>query len=202
MAPLMAGCTLLAAAISDGRMYWVSVGDSHLYILHGGCLRQLNTDHNLRTRLMRAKGNEAGAWEDKDINLSALTSYVGAARLEEIDISAEPLTLTGPDVVLLCSDGLYNALTEGEIEEILSSAAADKAAALLDEALSKGITNQDNISAITVLREIDNHITDILPVDEKTIIIKGRKDNRLRIFSSLLRLLHLSKQDGGDCNGF
>src|SRR5438046_9359923 len=46
------GTTCTAAAIVENRLYHAHVGDSHLYLLRAGQLRQLNRDHSLVARLI------------------------------------------------------------------------------------------------------------------------------------------------------
>lgn len=44
--PLGAGTTLAAVHIIADRMYWVSAGDSRIYVLRAGQMVQITTDHN------------------------------------------------------------------------------------------------------------------------------------------------------------
>lgn len=146
----MAGSTLLAAALYGNELRWLSVGDSHLYLFREGALRQLNTDHNLRAKLIKAQKYSEEYEADGDVNLSALTSFVGIDRLSEVDISSEPERLYVGDLLLLCSDGLYNTLMDDEIEAALSSGGEDIAASLLEKVLAKAKAHQDNVSLIII----------------------------------------------------
>lgn len=40
------GCTLVAAVIEDGVLYAANVGDSRLYLIHDGSIRQITRDHS------------------------------------------------------------------------------------------------------------------------------------------------------------
>ncbi len=40
------GCTLVAAVIEDSVLYVANVGDSRLYLIHGGSIRQVTRDHS------------------------------------------------------------------------------------------------------------------------------------------------------------
>lgn len=144
------GCTLVCAAVARDRLYWLSVGDSHIYLFREGRLTRLNEEHNLRTRLARSGAQSAEAERYAGANLAALTSFIGIRELAEIDFPDEPLPLAAGDAVLLCSDGLYGSLSGGETAEILSSGAEDPAAALIEAVAAKGFERQDNATAVVI----------------------------------------------------
>ena len=77
-----------------------------------------------------------------------LTSYLGIAGPPEVDRSEEPLSLEPGDMVMLCSDGLYNTLTVEEITEVLRKDSVHTAEMLVDCVLSKNKRNQDNVTVI------------------------------------------------------
>lgn len=185
----MAGCTLLAAAVSERELYWLSIGDSHIYLFRESSLRQLNTDHNLRTRLLKARQYPEEHDTGGDINLSALTSFVGISRLSEVDVSPEPIALFAGDSVLLCSDGLYNTLTDGDIAAVLSaSEVKDKAAGLLDEVLARAKDHQDNVSLVVL--SVPDRAGGAGGDDDKTVLI-GKKRSENIFLRKLLRFFHL-----------
>lgn len=144
------GSTLAAAAIKDGRMYWLAVGDSRIYIFRSGVLTQLNEEHNLRTRLARSGKLCTDAEEYSCVNLAALTSFVGIRHLTEVDFSSAPIELQAGDSVLLCSDGLYGSLDAGEVCSALTSGAENLAEMLVSSVAEKGYVRQDNASAVVV----------------------------------------------------
>jgi protein phosphatase len=51
------GCTLLAVVLADEGLYWISVGDSPLWLWRRGRLRRLNEDHAYRSILARQVSN-------------------------------------------------------------------------------------------------------------------------------------------------
>ncbi|MNG12367.1 Stage II sporulation protein E (SpoIIE) [compost metagenome] len=79
-----------------------------------------------------------------------LINYLGYDRFKNIDIGETPVQLRRGDKVLLMSDGVYNALTEIELEDILNdSAAPDEAAEQIIERIeNKRIRHQDNATVI------------------------------------------------------
>lgn len=148
-----AGATLIAAVLNGENLYWCSVGDSHIYLYSDHHLNQLNTDHNLGTRLdemVRAGAMTAEAASAYP-NRAALTSYLGIAEMTLIEQNSLPLQLQKNDIILLCSDGLYRCLSEESICQILSLEQNISAAArsLVNSALLvQG--EHDNTSALLI----------------------------------------------------
>ena len=109
--------TLTIAALSpSGSLDVGHVGDSRLYVSGGGALLQVTTDQTVAQRKV-----DAGEITDLEATLDPgrhiLTSACGL-----LDISIQHLAgiqLTAGDRVLLCSDGLSEMLTDGEISSIL-----------------------------------------------------------------------------------
>lgn len=151
-----AGSTLCAAAIKDWKLYWVSVGDSRIYLYRHQTLRQLNTEHNLKTALRYMEKNGATADivipNDKQHG-DMLTSYLGIPKLEEIDINHDEFPLFLGDSVMICSDGLYRAVSDEEMAHILTNSDENVCENLIDAALRKCDINQDNITVM--LMDID-----------------------------------------------
>jgi len=145
-----AGSTLVASVIYKRFLYWVSVGDSHIYLYRNNILKQVNKDHNLRTRLesLAASGQISLSDIDNGHNPEALTSYIGIKDLSEIDLSDSPLFLRSGDIVLLCSDGLYKTIDESQITEILSSNIKGMADELINNVMEKKNPYQDNITVL------------------------------------------------------
>src|SRR5436190_15685215 len=114
------GTTCTAAAIVENRLYHAHVGDSHLYLLRAGELRQLNRDHSLVARLI-----ETGVIRPEDADTHpqkhVLTAALGVSDEIAPDHAAEALALEKSDVLMICSDGLWGQMTGTEIKGILSS---------------------------------------------------------------------------------
>jgi serine/threonine protein phosphatase PrpC len=150
------GTTLLVVLVQDGELYWVSVGDSPLYLVRDGAVRQLNETHSLAAHLdLLVKVGEMAA-EDaaQHPGRSCLTSALGAEPIERIDCPDAPLSLAAGDVLLAASDGILT-LGPDDISAAVARArggrAADLAAGLLDDVAAVGSDGQDNVS-VAVLR--------------------------------------------------
>ena len=79
---------------------------------------------------------------------AGLTSFLGMGRLKYIDLPAQPVPVRPGDRFLLMSDGVYNALTPGELSAALDQGAGQAAQAINDAIRAKGYQNQDNYTAV------------------------------------------------------
>ncbi|MBR1506422.1 MAG: serine/threonine-protein phosphatase [Eubacterium sp.] len=148
------GTTIVAVIIEDNRMYWMSVGDSRIYIIRGKKILTVNRDHNLRLRLDQKIQDgtiTSTEYHREEKNAEALISYLGIGNVSLIDVNREALELREDDIVLLCSDGLYKRLEDEEIAEIVMYEEPDmKRAAkrLTDVVMRRTKRNQDNTSVV------------------------------------------------------
>lgn len=146
------GTTLVAAVVKDGVLIWLSIGDSRLYRFHGRRLERLTTDHVYAHDLARkvAAGTLTQSEADHDPAQASLTSYLGIPQLEDIDRNHAPLRLENGDWLLLCTDGLYQSLSEMEIATALHGEAQDAADRLVKRVEEKGLDPQDNATAVVM----------------------------------------------------
>jgi protein phosphatase len=152
------GTTVVAAVIHQGRLYWVSVGDSRLYLYRQGTLLQITTDHAYAVELARAvkRGDLTQEEAEQHPERHSLTSYLGVESLTTIDTSTTPLPLHAGDRVLLCSDGLHGTLGDTEMSAVLADAPQQAAEALMRAALHKRKPHQDNVTAVVMAWENEN----------------------------------------------
>lgn len=155
------GTTLVAAVVDLDELFWISIGDSRIYLFRDNSLTQLNQDHNYANELkiQVEEGLLSQEEADKHPERNALTSYLGMDYLREIDHSVKPVSLKAGDRILLCSDGLYGVLSPEEIIEGLALPAQEAAELLLNKTLVKNHPYQDNITVvILVCEELSNSI--------------------------------------------
>lgn len=150
------GCTLVAALIEGYRLYWLSVGDSALFLLRAGRLQRLNADHSYGSYLAQqlAEGSISQEAVDADqTNRNALMSAVTGEPLELVDAPVDPVLWQPGDMILCVSDGLFT-LDEGEIaslcERVTTRDAKDIAASLTRAVTAKGKKNQDNTTVLVL----------------------------------------------------
>ncbi len=147
-----AGATLCAVVIKDWQLYYVSVGDSHIYFYRNGYIRRLNEEHNYLSVLNKlvSEGKMTKEEAESHPDRQSLTSYIGIDDLEEIDYNEEPIPLMCGDSILICSDGLYRAMSEEEMVYALKNGDEAVAESMVQTVLSKKIRGQDNITVLVV----------------------------------------------------
>jgi protein phosphatase len=143
------GCTLTAAR-NLGRVLQIShVGDSRAYLLRKGHLLRLTRDHTYVQMLL-----DSGLISEEEAATSRarhmLVNAVGGSE-EEVHVDVERVRLANGDRVLLCSDGLTDAVDDEEIRELLANAATAAAGCegLVARALAGG--GRDNITVIVAI---------------------------------------------------
>jgi protein phosphatase len=144
------GCTLAAAVVRGLELHWLNVGDSRVYLMEDGHLLCLSTDHRFaEVLLQRVHRGEISAGEALSHPLrEALTSYLGRPEPLLQAASTAPLQLRPGAWVLLCSDGLTQALDDEAIRAELHGPAQQACDRLLQAALDRGLPDQDNVTAV------------------------------------------------------
>lgn len=141
------GTTLTSAMIYGSTLYTANVGDSRTYLIHKDEITQLTRDDSYVQELLD-KGiideNEARTHPRKNLITKALGACV------ELEPEYNCALLEQGDVVLLCSDGLTNALTDREILEIVAGEGSfeEKLSRLIDAANSGNA--DDNVTAVLI----------------------------------------------------
>ena len=153
--PLQSGATIVSFVIENGNLYWASVGDSHLYIIHNNEMRLVTREHNYAMTLQEMVENGEISESDakNDPKREALISFMGLGDMSVYDINSNPVRLDSGDVVLACSDGLYRSLSAHEILQIILKTKSDipfAAHLLSSAAIEKGNPYQDNTSVILI----------------------------------------------------
>jgi serine/threonine protein phosphatase PrpC len=143
------GSTGIAVIVRGDKLYFAACGDSRLALYRGGALITLNREQNYAALLddRAARGEIPYEEAISDLQRSALTSYLGSSHLK-VDRALLPVTLSSGDIVLLMSDGIFNALSDAELGACLSRSLYDAAEAIEECILSKNIEEQDNFTAI------------------------------------------------------
>ncbi len=149
------GATLVAPVLVDNRLYWISVGDSPLYLLRGARMARLNQEHSLAGRMERlvSRGLLARHEADNHPDRDCLTSVVIGKAIPEIDCQHLPLRLLHGDILIAASDGLQF-LDETRIAALVhehrDTTSAEIAARLMQEIRDLDDPDQDNVSICIV----------------------------------------------------
>jgi protein phosphatase len=150
--PREVGTTLAAAVVHQGGLHWISVGDSRVYLFRRGRVTQVTVDHvyaaELDARL--AEGEISADRAESDPDRDALTSHLGQARLGAVDRSVTPFPLLEGDRILVCSDGIYRALSHAELAGPLAGAPQDACETLVSQVVAKRLAKQDNMTVIVL----------------------------------------------------
>ncbi len=147
------GTTLVTAIIdNDGYLHWGAVGDSVITIFRNGEFLGINQKHIFESVLTkRYIAGEISQLEVQENPLKKrLINYLGYAGFKNLDTGNNPIQLHKGDKVCLFSDGIYDALTEVEMEKILSQQAPpyDLAQNIIKAVEQKRLKNQDNATIL------------------------------------------------------
>ena len=156
------GTTLVAAAALGDALFWVSVGDSPMWLFRDRAVLRLNENHSVGGALDRrvqvgeiSRAEAASALSRGDL-LEAVTGY----DIRLVDAPKEPLNLRGGDTVVLASDGVETC-SEDELVGIVS--AAWPSPSHLVEAILEAVEGHERASQ-------DNATVIVYRPDEKSLI--------------------------------
>lgn len=140
------GTTVSLAALAGMSLIWGHVGDSRIYLLRDGVIRQITRDHTMVEELVTQGAislEEARVHPRKNVLIRAL----GTEDSLLVDVGTE--TLVPGDLLLLMSDGVYSYLDDGELTLWMDTPDLEQAAEQLKQyILDRGA--QDNLSFVAV----------------------------------------------------
>lgn len=129
------GSTVVVLLACDRFCGYIWAGDSRLYLLREGSLRQLTRDHS-QVEALKSLGVLTEEEARHHPAQHMITRAVGATDVLELDDDA--IEVTDGDVFLLCSDGLSNEVSEDDMLTVLSNAAgANASEELVDRARAR-----------------------------------------------------------------
>lgn len=140
------GTTVTMAYILGATLFVIHVGDSRAYLLRGGVLYRLTQDHTVAQELVD-KGIMAPEIAATHQFSHVITNAVGGSN-QGLRAEVHKLELGSGDVLLLCSDGLTDMLTDARIAELLRADVEPQSVCgqLIDEANAAG--GRDNVTAV------------------------------------------------------
>lgn len=144
--------TVVALLIRGDTAHWANVGDSRLYYFHQGELAEVTEDHSVAYKKYRA--GEITRWEiGSDPDQSSLLRSLGNAQRHQPDCHTAEAPLEPGDGFVLCSDGLWEYVPDGEIlvDYLKAETAEEWAKLLLLRAIDRIQSGNDNLSLITVM---------------------------------------------------
>ena len=144
------GATVVAALIQNGSAVFASVGDSRIYVLNRGELKQVTTDHSLVARLVeigQLTEEEALVHEHRNVLIRSLGSK------KDVVVDTSTFRINRGSKLLLCSDGLTEHVSDTNIADILSRHRDPHDAALEMIAAANDGGGVDNTSVVVVFYE-------------------------------------------------
>ncbi len=143
------GTTLVAAIVKGKECCVANIGDSRAYLISDGEITQITRDHSFVEEMI-VKGTITREQARNHPKKNIITRALGADKTVVCDTF--PIDLKKNDLLLLCSDGLSNTLSDTEILDIVNSKKnlSDIGKELLKMALSRGAP--DNVT-IGLLRK-------------------------------------------------
>lgn len=141
------GTTAVAAIVDKGVAHIINIGDSRAYILNENGINQVTIDHSLVQQMVdcgKLTVEEAKTHPHKNI----ITKAVGIK--ENVDVDYFEIELNKDDILLLCTDGLTNNLSNEDIYSIVSENKSNEFIEILvDRANENG--GSDNITVVAAV---------------------------------------------------
>jgi protein phosphatase len=112
------GTTQVMLVIHNNKAYLGSIGDSRIYLIKSGEIKQVTKDHSVVQDLINQgliTSEEAKVHPYKNV----ITKCLGMQA--EIEIDTQEIELSKNDILLLCSDGLTGLVDDNEIKNIVLS---------------------------------------------------------------------------------
>ncbi len=136
--------TLTAALLMGNNAYIAHVGDTRAYLFKDNTLKQITKDHSLAQRLEELGQSGPGLANVKNV----LYRAIGQDSAIEVDTYVQHLS--PGTTLLLCSDGLWGAITEESLLQTLNDVANPQAICtrLVEQANQQG--GHDNITVIAI----------------------------------------------------
>jgi len=139
--------TLVAVTVAGSTAYVVNVGDSRAYIINSDDITQITWDHSYVAELVREGqiSRDEARFHKKN---NVITRAIGA------EMSVRPdffqVDLEDDEILMICTDGLYNMVSDMTIKSIVTSRNSLKAKAhrLIDLANEAG--GKDNIAVVLI----------------------------------------------------
>jgi len=140
------GTTVVAVLVSGDRLALASVGDSRIYRMRAGALEQLTRDDTWLASVLGEKNAEDADPEHPLRHV--LTSVVGTK--DDVKPGVREEQLQSGDRFVMCTDGVHGKLDAQSVASVLlgAASAADGASQLVNEAITRGTT--DNSTALVI----------------------------------------------------
>jgi serine/threonine protein phosphatase PrpC len=142
------GTTCVAALVQEGQIWWAHAGDSRCYLMRGGAIAEVTHDHSVVQQ-----------WADWGIisvdemkshpDRNKITNCLGGVEdMFYVDVS-HPTNVQSGDTLLLCSDGFWSPLSDGELIKLSTAKILPEVMnELIGTAIAREAGRADNTTAI------------------------------------------------------
>ena len=143
------GTTLVAARVSHDRLVCGHVGDSRLYLLSTGGLRQMTADDSWTATMLAGDPSANAALLRHHPMRHALTNVVGART--RTDVHVVEADVQSGDAILMTTDGVHEVVDDRRLEQLMrrSLDPEEMANAIVSTALARG--TRDNLTAVVAI---------------------------------------------------
>ena len=174
------GASFTGVLVRDREICLANIGNCRAYLLRDNVIQQLTTDH---TYIQELKSHGISpSQEDLVERKHVLTRMLGA--VPNVNISVFPLWIwdskdcdvEGNDVIILCSDGLYEYINIQDVADKISNCAGNYKSVceeLTQEAIANG--SKDNISIVTI--PLIGQLRNVLPPGYNVSIDDSKEDS-------------------------
>lgn len=146
------GTTIVSALFNGPEVVLGHVGDSRAYLVRDGAIQQLTVDHTYVQELVN-KGQIRPEEALSHPQAHILTRAIGSEPALEVETSKfwiwEQHDGASSDFLLLCSDGLYSLVSEGDMANVISQHPPHRACVKLVE-MAKAQGGFDNITLAVI----------------------------------------------------
>lgn len=141
------GSTLIAGIFVNDRCFLANVGDSRAYLLRQGFITRLTRDHSLMEIML-----EKEIITEEEVythpRRGEIIHFLG--QREEVKADISQIAIYIDDVILFCSDGLWEMVRDPEIASILAASPDPSQAVTKLIAAANHSGGTDNITAVVV----------------------------------------------------
>lgn len=145
------GCTFIGVIFTETGMQWISVGDSHLFLVRDEKLLKKNADHSYGGYLdrMAAEGNEVN--DENGYSRHMLLSALTGEPIPAVDSPEQPILLQTGDQVLLASDGI-DTLSREDLLQLMRSQDMPEplCSSILAKVSAAQMPRQDNTTVVII----------------------------------------------------
>lgn len=140
----------LVAFDEENNISCINVGDSRAYLLKSGRLKQISTDQSLSEFLNETGRTKIFEQDSEKIKHVIISSLGNSKQYPMVDLTNITEKLEQGDVLMVCSDGVSDKLSNSEIETALrlSVPISEKAEILINKSAQNG--SRDNMSVILI----------------------------------------------------